>query len=115
MHIMCSLDDANRQSKALRVQAYVLCIGKRKCMTWGQTELGPNSSFPVWLWTITSPTELPITLQYFESNTAPADRCKRKTKPETKTKTKNQRLYFHKFLARASICCPFISTGVQGC
>ena len=93
MHVMCSLDDANIQSRPT-----YLALVKRKCMTWGQTELGPNSSFPLWFWTITSPTELPITLQYSESNTAP-DRYKRKTKPETKnkTKTKNQRLFFINF------------------
>ena len=88
---------------ALMMQTYspgltYLALVKRECMTWGQTELGPNSSFPLWFWTITSPTELPITLQYSESNTAP-DRYKRKTKPETKnkTKTKYQRLFFINF------------------
>ena len=110
MHIMCSLDDANRQSRPT-----YLALVKRKCMTWGQTELGPNSSFPVWLWTITSPTELPITLQYSESTLSPTGiKEKLSLRQKNKTKTKNQRLYFHKFLARASICCPFISAGIQG-
>lgn len=84
MHIVCSLDDANKQSRPT-----YLALVKRKCMTWGQTELGPNSSFPVLLWTITSPTELPITLQYSESNTAPTG-IKEKLSLRQKTKQKQK-------------------------